>query len=510
MVHGERHLDHPPRHRVAHERRAHQRTRGVALVRVDQILVRRDEDRQDAKPGRHARDDAGPRPERREIRPCHPEQAEWNHGPADHAGQQATFGRQLMATRPLGGREVAFELPICPGDQAGGGAEADFHGQQAEEGLALGEAEGLAENEPVTCEECEEDDVHDGEIERDQHDDGLGGEEGEGAVQVVQHAPTETRGTDLDFGAVPLVPRDVAQVQRLPLQQGRPIRLRHEQDTGHEYQPGPDQRDPVHPAPAEDARLADPRPHHGAEHGAGEGGVGEEREHHRPLCRGPHVADAAPRRGQRRRPEQAREEAADQLRAEIGRQRRRHLKRHEEEQRHDVDGTPPDRLAERRREKGPAPEADEIEARGERLGDLADSKLQARLLDDGGVGARSVAHDERDERDQDRGEGPFPRGPVVRAERVVWALVADDEHFGSRDAASFFLGSGSDVDACEGATELGSCGQICGCRQEVVVDLLPGRFGLVFLVLLRRGCRDSGTGDDAHDILVVCVMLLLR
>ena len=114
--------------------------------------------------------------------PGHPEEGEWDGGGAEHGEPEAELGREAGAAVLFDGGEVALGPGVDQGHEAGGEAEPDADAEEGEAGETFAEVVGFGEDEGVAVEEGKEDDVDDGQVEGDEHDDRFAECEEEGAV----------------------------------------------------------------------------------------------------------------------------------------------------------------------------------------------------------------------------------------------------------------------------------------------------------------------------------------
>ena len=151
-------------------------------------------------------------------RPSHDKDGGGDSRGAEHGVPEAEFGGQTGAALGADARQVAVRADVHERYEETGAAEADADAEEGEARQALGEAVGFGEDEGVAVEECEEDDVDDGQVEGDEHDDGFAGGEDEGAVEGVAEAVEESLFADFDFGSVAVVAGKVPEVLGFPFQ----------------------------------------------------------------------------------------------------------------------------------------------------------------------------------------------------------------------------------------------------------------------------------------------------
>ena len=233
-VHRNRHHHHAARGHVPDDRDGRQRARGVQLVAVDQVLVRGNENGQDAEAAQHAGRQRAPQRHVRARGPAHPEERQGHGGGAEDGEPEAELGREggcFAAAGPRAGQVLPVPLPDQRDDgQAQGQPHDDAEEAQPRE--ALGDAVGVGEDEGVAVQEGEEDDVDDGDVEGEYQDDGLAEEDQEGPVEGAPHFLGEGFFLDLLGPDVPRVAGDGAELLRFVLEQDGRVGLRDGEDDG--------------------------------------------------------------------------------------------------------------------------------------------------------------------------------------------------------------------------------------------------------------------------------------
>ena len=84
LIHGNRHLHHPSGRDIPNQRNAHQGTRGVSLVTIDNVLIATDKHTKNPVPKKHAGGKRRPGRDGRVSRPTHPEHADGDGGGTQH------------------------------------------------------------------------------------------------------------------------------------------------------------------------------------------------------------------------------------------------------------------------------------------------------------------------------------------------------------------------------------------------------------------------------------------
>lgn len=356
------------------------------LVRVDDIHVGADEYPHDAEAEERDGQDGRPDANVRARRPAHPEERDGDaDGWAEHGVPEADLRVELLSfTAGFGLLDLLQCHPVDDRYEQEGELEADKHRDEDDVAEALSDAVRVLEDVGPSNEKCEENDIDDGQVQRHSEDDRL--REHEEWSRHADLEPTEQRRLDnLMLRPEPVIPSHTPQVLRLPTQKQRRVCLGHEEEHPADHQAREDQHGPLCPPPAHDRRRPNIRTHDRAKHRPPKRSNRIKRESPRLLDTIKHVRHAATRADKRRRRRAPRKEAEDDLRAKAGRQPGRHDPDHEDGHGPRVDGVAAERLGEGTRDQAAHAHADEVQACGERLGDLAYAEGLGCLWKDGGV-----------------------------------------------------------------------------------------------------------------------------
>lgn len=215
----------------------------------------------------------------------------------------------------------SLQIPLRPyiddWDKEAGAAETETDADEGESSKALGETVYVREDEGVTIEKGEENDVDDGQVERHKHDNGLASSEHERTIESVPETTVKCFFTDLNFGFVAVVASEIPQMVGLPFQQDWRISFRLEKNHKRKHYPRNDESDPLGPSPADSGALSNEAANDRTEDWAHKGGSGEDWERVNPLHRTPKIRDGPTSASKRSRSEEASEEAECELSANI-------------------------------------------------------------------------------------------------------------------------------------------------------------------------------------------------
>lgn len=206
-----------PSSSIPYQRHARQRTRCIPLIAINDILIATNKHAQDAIPEQHAARQGTPIADPRIRRPSHPEHGDRYRWGAEHGEPETELGGQAISAFLLDGGEVALGPGMDEGHEETGEAEAEADAEEGEAGDALREAVRLGENEGVAVQEGEEDDVYDGQVQCDEHDDGFAEGEDERAVERMREAVQEGFVPNFHFCAIAVVGSEVSEVVGFPL-----------------------------------------------------------------------------------------------------------------------------------------------------------------------------------------------------------------------------------------------------------------------------------------------------
>ncbi len=390
------HLHHPAGRHIPYQRHAGERTSRKPFIAVDDVLVAANEDAQDAVAEEHGRDERRPIRDARVCRPAHPEEGDRDGRAAEHAEPEAELGGQAMAAACFDLGEVALGPDVDDGDEEAGEAEADANAEESEAGDAFGETVGGGEDEGVAVEEGEEDDVDDGKVEGDEHDDWFAEGEQKGAVERDTETAQEGFLANLDFGSIPVVSCEFAQVRCFPLQENRGVGFWLQEHDEREYKSGDYQRNPFCPSPRHERGFANETPNHRAKDRTHERGVGKDRKHVNALHWTPKVRDGATSACQGRRTKEACNEAKGELGTDIRGEGGGHDEDHIKGEGSDVHGVSANRFGNGTGKERACSKADEKETSCKGLGDFAYSKVFGCLRESCRVDAGCESYDPTD------------------------------------------------------------------------------------------------------------------
>ncbi|TGO12657.1 hypothetical protein BTUL_0084g00150 [Botrytis tulipae] len=133
----------------------------------------------DAKAKKEGSDKTRPWRNRRIVRPPHPEKRDGDEWRSEHGKPESFFRGQFRFLSVDGAQ--SFEIFLRPvvdqRDETRGETEPDGNTEECESGESLAEIVRFPKYVCVSVEKGEEDNVYDGEIEREEHDDGFARDE---------------------------------------------------------------------------------------------------------------------------------------------------------------------------------------------------------------------------------------------------------------------------------------------------------------------------------------------
>lgn len=219
---------------------------GLVLVRVNQVVVGRVVEEEEAEADRET-SEAGADPGQAGVRgPGKDEEADGDEPAAEHHGDQASLGRGLAVV--LG--DLLEVVAVDEGGADGGENNAHSDGDEHEAGGAGRVTLADLEDDGVGDEEHVEKAIEDRHVDRDEEDDEFAEEELEGADQKDGDALRERPGVELGLGDVPAVAGLLAKLLGPRREDGRSVSFGHGEGDDDPDDKGKYELNPVEPSPA--------------------------------------------------------------------------------------------------------------------------------------------------------------------------------------------------------------------------------------------------------------------